>query len=426
MSISERGLNRATLARQMLLERARIPAPEAVRRLVGLQAQAPATPYLAIWNRVAGFDGDSLDEAFLSGTLVKATLLRITLHAVHADDHPLLHRAVLPVLRGARLGDTRFTRSGLTVADADALLPELIDFAARSRTPAEIEAMLAARLGGERPGAWWALRTFAALHHTPTGGPWSFASRAFHAAPVPGSAFHAAPVPASSLESSRVAPVPALSLESSRVAPDPVLSVESSRAVPGSGLSAEPSRDEAIQRLVLRYLTAFGPATIADIRQFTLIPAADLRAAVLALGDQLSHLPGNRLYDVPGAPLPPEDAPAPPRLLPMWDSILLAYADRSRVIPPGYRRLVIRMNGDVLPTLLVDGYVAGVWRAVPGGIEATAFHPLSRRVWDALAAEAASLSAFLTAREPLVYSRYAHWWSKPLPAAEVRLLPAYP
>jgi hypothetical protein len=107
----------------------------------------------------------------------------------------------------------------------------------------------------------------------------------------------------------------------------------------------------------------------------------------------------------------------------MWDSVLLAYSDRSRVIPPDYRRSVIRSNGDVLPTLLVDGYVAGVWRPVKGGIEATAFHQLSDDTWTDLAAEAAALVAFLADRDPTVYRRYARWWTT-LPSADVRVLPS--
>src|SRR5689334_14465977 len=131
---------------------------------------------------------------------------------------------------------------------------------------------------------------------------------------------------------------------------------------------------------------------------------------------------GSVLFDVPGAPLPGEDTPCPPRLMAMWDSVLLAYADRSRVIPPAYRALVIRRNGDVLPTLLVDGHVAGVWRPAGGGIEATAFRELTERAWQELAEEARALVSFLAARDPAVYRRFAHWW-KELPAAEVRFLP---
>jgi hypothetical protein len=106
----------------------------------------------------------------------------------------------------------------------------------------------------------------------------------------------------------------------------------------------------------------------------------------------------------------------------MWDNILLAYSDRSRIIPPYYRKVVIRSNGDTLPTLLVDGYVAGVWRAVEAGIEATAFHCLPEEVWERLGAEARSLLALLDNRERQVYRRYHHWWDK-LPAGESRLLP---
>lgn len=109
----------------------------------------------------------------------------------------------------------------------------------------------------------------------------------------------------------------------------------------------------------------------------------------------------------------------------MWDSTLLAYADRGRVLPPEYRTYVTRMNGDVLPTLLVDGYVAGVWRPVADAIEATAFHPLPEETWNALAAEATALAAFPATRDPAPYRRYDHWWAKPLPAeAETRLLPS--
>ena len=139
--------------------------------------------------------------------------------------------------------------------------------------------------------------------------------------------------------------------------------------------------------------------------------------------EELEGPDGSTLFDVPEGQRPPEDTVAPPRLLPMWDSILLAYFDRSRVIPPDYRQVVIRRNGDVLPTLLIDGYVAGVWRPVEGGIEATAFHRLDDEAWEGLAAEAVALVAFLAGREPVVYGRYARWWST-LPRNEVRLLPA--
>jgi Winged helix DNA-binding domain len=378
MRLTARRLNRATLGRQLLLGRARLAVADAVRRVGALQAQEAASPYLALWNRLAGFDPAELDAAFADRSVVKATLMRSTQHAVHAEDYPAFHAALLPSLRASRLHDRRFTASGLSVAEVDALLPHLLEFAARPRVKAEIEDLLEARLGDRNPRAWWALRTFAPLWLAPTGGPWSFGPR---------SSFVTAPLRP----------------------------------------PAEP-RDGAVRRLVGRYLEAFGPATVADIAQFSLLTRALTRDALGGLAGELEQLEGPdgaELFDVPGGPRPAEDTPAPPRLLPMWDSVLLAYADRSRVVPPEYRRLVTRNNGDVLPTLLVDGQVAGVWRPVEGGIQATAFQRLSDEAWAGLAAEAGALQAFLADRDPMVYRRYAHWWTR-LPSAEVRLLPGPP
>lgn len=159
--------------------------------------------------------------------------------------------------------------------------------------------------------------------------------------------------------------------------------------------------------------------------QFALVQRARVKGAVHALAGELERLEGADgvvLYDIPGAPRPAEHTQAPPRLMAMWDSVLLAYTDRSRIIPPEFRKHVTRMNGDVLPTLLVDGYVAGVWRAVEGGIEAKAFRPLPDEAWAGIATEARALKSFLADRDPKVYGRYNHWWTK-LPDAEVRLLP---
>ena len=375
MRLSARQLNRATLGRQLLLRRESLDVVEAVHRVVALQAQEPASPYLALWDRVVDLDPGDLDRAFAEGTVVKATLMRITLHAVDATDYPAFHQAMQRTLRAARLTDSRFKVAGLSIADADALVPRLLDFAARPRTNAEVEAWLADQPGvPAHPGVWWALRTFAPLVHAPTGGPWSFGRRPSYVA---------------------------------------------AREQPGPG---DPD-GSSVRWLVRRYLEGFGPASAQDVAQFAMIGTATARDALRSLPgvESLEGPDGAELFDVPGGLVPSEDTPAPPRLIAMWDSVLLAYADRSRIIPPDYRRLVTRQNGDVLPTLLVDGYVAGVWRAVEGGIEATAFHRLSDEAWSGLGSEAGALVAFLADREPRVYSRYAHWW-KTLPSAEVRLL----
>ncbi|MFC7218814.1 winged helix DNA-binding domain-containing protein [Streptomyces polyrhachis] len=391
MKLSARELNRATLARQLLLEREHMPVEEAVRRVVALQAQQPASPYLALWNRLAAFEPAELDAAFAGRRVVKATLMRITLHAVHADDYPVLRAAMQPVLHASRLG-SRFAASGLTPAEGHQLALRIADFATEARTTAELRGWLGEQLGPKRAdAAWWGMSGYAPLHRAPAeAAPWSFGAR---------SLFRAAAL-------------------------DPV---------PVGREVDEP----ALRTLLLRYLAGFGPASVADMAQFTLLPKTPIRAALRALAGELAELqgPDNAAYfDLPDAPRPPADTPAPPRLMAMWDSTLLAYADRpqahragaapGRLIPPDYRRVVIRANGDVLPTLLVDGHVAGVWRPLPTGIEATAFHPLPPATWQALTQEAQSLAPLLAARDRTPYSRFDHWWPKlpKLPEGETRML----
>ncbi|MFD4241765.1 winged helix DNA-binding domain-containing protein [Streptomyces sp. NPDC058525] len=379
MKISAQSLNRATLARQLLLRREPLAVPDAVRRVVALQAQEPASPYVALWNRLDGFDPAGLDEALAGRSTVKATLMRLTLHAVHADDYAPFREAMEPTLRGARLGDPRFRSSGLGPDEAADLVGDLLGYADRPRTTAELGRRLEERLGAPmEPAAQRMLRQYAPLWHAPTGGPWSFRTRPSYVAP-------------------RERPV----------------------------LAGPDAAAGGLRILIRRYLEGFGPASVADMAQFALVQQTRVRAAVQALGGGLERLAGpdgKELYDVPGAPRPAADTPAPPRLMAMWDSVLLAYADRGRLIPPAYRKHVTRVNGDVLPTLLVDGLVAGVWRPAEGGIEAAAFHPLPEDTWRALAAEARALVSFLAPREPRAYGRYGHWWTKGIPAAETRLL----
>ena len=374
VKLTARQLNRATLARQLLLRRERLSVVDAVRRVVALQAQEAPSPYIALWNRVEGFDPSELDRAFADQAVVKAQLLRITLHAVAAADYPAFHEAMEPTLRGARLYDRRFRTEGVSIDDTMALVPDLLEFTASPRANADVERWLEARFGEPKPRIWWALRQYGPFVHAASGAPWSFGPR-----------------------------------------PSYVGALVQQR--PGDNAAS-------VRHLVRRYLEGFGPATMQDIAQFGTILRPPVKEALTSLGDGLvvRDGPGSQpLYDVEDGLIPPDDSPAPPRLLPMWDSTLLAYADRSRIVPPEYRKVVIRNNGDVLPALLVDGYVAGVWRPVEGGIEATAFHALRKEDWAGLATEARAIAAFLDARDPKPYGRYARWW-KELPAAEVRVL----
>ena len=166
----------------------------------------------------------------------------------------------------------------------------------------------------------------------------------------------------------------------------------------------------------MRHLGAFGPATAADVSAWSGAPVARLRPAIAALDadGELWHVRderGRQLVDLVGAVRPDPDVPAPPRLLPMWDNVLLAHADRTRIIGDAERQVVIARNGDTLPTFLLDGRVAGLWWAVadgPGGtrIELEPFGRLAAPDRRALEDEAARLAAFVAPHEPDVYRRY--------------------
>jgi hypothetical protein len=170
----------------------------------------------------------------------------------------------------------------------------------------------------------------------------------------------------------------------------------------------------ATAELIRRYLAAFGPATVADMSQFTILKRSVVREVVESMADvvAVSGPDGAQLVDVNGGePRPEADvATLPPRLLGMWDSVLLAYADRGRVIPDEHRVHVIRRNGDVLPAVLVEGLVRGVWRASSDAIEVRALEPLDDGTLADLDAEARDLRQLLTEREPTVFSRFGRWW----------------
>ncbi|WP_369214923.1 winged helix DNA-binding domain-containing protein [Streptomyces flavofungini] len=386
MDLSARQLVLATLDRQLLLRRQHLDVADAVRQVCALQAQTPASPYLALWNRVRDFAPEDLDAALADGRLVKATLMRITLHIVHAEDYEPFRAAMLSTLRASRLHDRRYTSTGLTPHDADALLPELAEFLRLPRTGAEVEAELTQRHGEHAHRLWWALRTYAPVRHAPARGPWSFAHRNTY-----------------------------------RAAPAPEGAPRGTGAGAGAEAGAAAAAGAGVQHLLLAYLRAFGPASAQDFARFTPLTRTVISAAIEGLGDQLIRVPGPgraALFDLAGATVPADDTPAPPRLLPMWDSTLLAHAVPGRVMPPEYRSLAVRRNGDVLPCLLVDGQVAGVWRATDDGVELTAFHQLSKAAWQGLTEEAEKLSLLIADRDPAVYRRYGHWWDKGFPAAE--------
>lgn len=352
-------LTRTTLLRQGLLDRSPIGVPEAVRRFGPLQSQNPASPYLALWARITDFDPDALDAAYRSFEIVKASSLRLTLHTVGADDHASYRAAMLPNLRGAGFGDRRFTSTGMSVERAEQLTAELASFLDEPRTRREIESELTRLLGAKpAPGLWRALRVTAPWRHQPGDHPWTFGDPARFVAQV----------------------------------------------------DEQPDPTAATVHLIRRFLEAFGPASRRDIGQFSMLRLAVVDDALDRIEDLTEHDgPDGPVLDLSGLPIA-EPGTTAPRLLPMWDNTLLAYADRTRMIPDEYRPHVTRRNGDVLPVVLVDGRVAGVWRVLDDAIEISAFRPLTDDVVEELDIEARSVRDLVSERDPNVYGRHHHWW----------------
>lgn len=342
---------------------------DAIERLVALQAQEPASPYIALLARLEGFSAGALHAAFVERRVVKSTLMRVTLHVVSARDYVRFWPGLAPMLRRWREASLR--RFGIEIP-LEEIGRTAMEYASRPRTAAELRSFLpelpppgpAGQLDG-----WWAVRVHLPFVITPGEAPWTFG--------------------------------------------------RGQRFVTAQAWLDEPlvPEDEGLRHLVRRYLAAFGPATLGDMAQFSGILRSHLKEALGELGDELSNYrteAGRLLYDLTDSPLTAADAPSPPRLLPMWDSLLLAYEDRGRVIPAQYRRRVIQVNGDILPTVLLDGHVAGVWwaEATDAGSQVRwhLFEPVARGVERRLAEEADRVAAFVEPIEPAVYRRYVSRW----------------
>jgi hypothetical protein len=347
-TLSLRALNRATLARQLLLARERVPVVEASERLGGLQAQEAKPPFAALWSRLDGFTRDDLGAALQARDAVRGTLMRGTLHVVSARDFCAFRSALQPVLAaGLRaLGDRA---EGL---DLDAVLPVARKLlAAGPLTFSELRALLLEAFPAVHERALgFAVRMHLPLVMVPTDDPWSFRSP---------SRFTLA---------------------------DTWL---------GKGLVAKGSSEA----LVRRHLAAFGPATTADVQAWSGLKGLGkvidgLRPELIAYRD----VRGRELFDLPGAPRPSEDVDAPPRLLPEFDSLLLAHADRTRIVADEQRSSLVTKNLRVRATFLLDGTISGTWTIERSRKAATLvlapFVTLPKRA-DALREEAEGMLRFL-------------------------------
>jgi hypothetical protein len=316
-------LNRATLARQMLLERARVSALEALERLVGMQAQAPRAPYVGLWSRLEGFRAAELSELISSRRAVRAPLMRATLHLITARDFPQLRGAVQPVLERSFAG-APFDISGV---DRQALLEAGSSLLAeRSLTRPELGAALGRR---------W-----------PEHDPPSLAQAITYLVPV-------VQVPPRGLWGSSGAARWALA----------------EAWLDGGGAPPTAASREA---LVLRYLAAFGPASVRDVQTWSGLTR--LTEVVDRLRPQLRTFRDERgieLFDLPDAPRPDPDTPAPPRFLPEYENLLLSHADRSRFLLGGESVPLPPGLGARSGTLLVDGIVRATWSIRRRGTSAT-------------------------------------------------------
>jgi hypothetical protein len=333
-----RELNRATLARQFLLERKRLSPTAMIERLVGMQAQWPSAPYVGIWTRATSFRREALERELARSTVVKATVMRQTLHLVTRKDYALLRAA---------LSETNYPEQS---KEAKRLAPSVRALAAAGPvTTGEALAHLEDKYGLtgiEARRAWRGARVRAhLLHHHETA---LWGAR-------PEGRFVALEEPE---------------------AHDPT---------------------EARAEILRRYLAAFGPASRRDIALWSMMHVPELTRALERLEPlrRFRDEHGRELLDVPRGTVPSAEIPAPVRFLPKWDNVLLAFADRTRVLPEPYRKRVIRMNGDVAQTFLVDGFVAGTWRVEDGRIVTEPFGRLSHPARRELKQEAESLEAFL-------------------------------
>ncbi|GAA4894805.1 winged helix DNA-binding domain-containing protein [Streptomyces coeruleoprunus] len=342
--LSTRALNRATLARQLLLRRTALSALDAVHHLVGLQAQNTKPPYYALAARVEGFRPEELSGLMETREVARIVTMRSTLHTHTAADA----LALRPLVQPARDREIAGFRKGLTGVDPDrlaALARELVE--ERPRTPKEIRTALLAHWPDADPLALGvAARCLLPLVQVTPRGLWDRSGQ-----------------------------------------------VALTTADVWFGPRAAHARPATAEDTVLRYLAAFGPASVKDMQTWSGLtrlrePFERLRSRLLTFRDPY----GTELFDLPDATRPDPDTPAPPRFLPEFDNLLLSHADRSRVVPPEYRDRTWTGNQSHR-TFLVDGFLAGVWTLEEDRDSTTMtvrpFAPLSREQRTAVEEEAA-------------------------------------
>jgi hypothetical protein len=343
--VDVRALNRALLDRQMLLRRRKMPLAGAIERLVGMQAQEPGDPYIGLWTRLNGFRPETLAKLISERRAVRASLMRGTIHLVSARDVLALRPLMQPAFE--RLfysrSDLRRRTEGVNVEHLVATLRELVED--RPRTASEVRRLLGERWPDHDAEALAYAAYLIPLVQVPPRGLWGQSGRARWT------------------------------------------TIENWLGRP---LEPHPRPDG----IILRYLTAFGPASVRDVQAWSGLTR--LREVLERLRPQLVTYrdeQGRELFDVPKGPRPDPDTPAPPRFLPQYDNVLLSHADRTRIIADEHRPAGIGRR-----TVLIDGFVQGTWKIARHGGGATLsiepFERLSKKNAASLTSEGARLLAF--------------------------------
>jgi hypothetical protein len=339
-------LNRAMLARQLLLERSPISVTDAIEQIGGLQTQYAPSGYVGLWSRLSGFPRAALTRALEERQAVQATLIRSTIHTVTVPDYRLFTEGVRNSRRRWWLRVSRPQIEGLDMDEVAAFLRRILEEGPRTR--AELTRLLVEAGFGSR--AWPGAGLWLDMVRIPPSGTWE----------------------------RRRADLYGLAdwwLPPARV-----------------------TEAEGLRRLVYSYLQGFGPAPLKDLANWAGLPVAALRPAVDGL-ELRRFRDGNgvQLIDLPDGPLPDPETPAPVRFLPTWDATLLAHCRRTQILPEAYRALVFHTKTPhSFPTFTVGGQVAGKWRYENGEVVLEPFAPLAPAVRDQVDQEAALLAAFHT------------------------------
>ncbi|MDR3620755.1 MAG: winged helix DNA-binding domain-containing protein [Paludisphaera borealis] len=348
--LTKQALNRALLARQMLLSREAATVSEVLERLLGLQAQEAAPPLIGLWTRIEGFQRDDLLRLLRDRAVVRATLLRGTLHLVSAPDYLAFRSTFQPMFDAALKAVLRDRTSGVDVA-------ALVESGRRLfvEEPMTFTKMRAALIDlfpdGDERAMGYTVRMRVPLVSTPDDSKWGFGGDP---------EFHDA----------------------------------------ATWLGRAPGAEPRAEELVLRYLAAFGPAAAVDVQAWSGVGGA--REVLNALRPRLQTFRDDRkreLFDLPDAPRPAAETPVPVRFLPGFDNVILGHADRSRIIDDAHRPKVTTKNLQVLPTFLVDGFVAGTWKISGAGAKAkltlSPFGPMTAAAKAQLTKEGKELMRFV-------------------------------